>query len=395
MIAGRAENCCGCTACEKICVHNAILMKENSKGFLEPSVNYNKCVNCGQCLKVCPLFKKKNVHEIDFEQRYYAAKMKNEKLRKQSQSGGAFSALAEEILRRHGCIYGVALDRKLEAVYERVTSKGKLRKLKGSKYVQASVGDVFLQVENDLRDGKWVLFSGTPCHVHGLKCFLENKHIDTGKLISVDLVCHGVPSPRIYREYKQIFSERHGKKQIKNINFRDKGFGWHAHVIVVTVGRKKIVNNDFVRFFYSHFGLRASFYTCHYTNFNRQGDITIGDCWGIEKFAPEFDDGKGCSLVLVNTAKGQSLWNMIGKEFEILIPEKEQIIQPNLLHPTEKQKMTRIFWEDYEKFGCEYILRRYCECNPNQEYELIERKQYIKRLVRKVTSMYHRVFVTE
>lgn len=395
MISGRAEQCCGCTACEQICVHNAISMKENSKGFLEPYIDQDKCVNCGLCDKVCPLLKKYTVYETDFRQKYYAAKRKDDKLRRQSQSGGAFSALAEEILNQNGCVYGVGINKKVEAVYERVVNRRKLGKLKGSKYVQASVGSTYSQVENDLQNGKWVLFSGTPCHIHGLKCFLEMKHIDTEKLITVDLICHGVPSPRIYREYKWLFSEMQGKKQINKFNFRDKRFGWHGHVAVITVGRKKIVNNDFVRFFYSHFGLRDSCYACQYTSFDRQGDLTVADCWGIEKFAPEFDDGKGCSLVLSNTAKGQDLWNIIEKEFEILTPERDQIIQPNLLHPTEMPEKTRAFWEDYKKFGCEYVLRRYCDCDPNQEYELIEHNQYVKRFIRKAKNIYHRVFVTE
>lgn len=395
MISGRAEQCCGCTACEKICGYKAISMQENSKGFLEPVVDQDRCVNCGLCEKVCPLRQKIGVSETDFKQGYYAAKRKSDKLRKQSQSGGAFSAVAEEILNRNGCIYGVVLNDELDAVYDRIVSRKHLGKLKGSKYVQASVGNTYLQVKSDLESGKWVLFSGTPCHIHGLKVFLEKRHINTDRLVVVDLICHGVPSPKIYREYRRFFSEMHGKKRVTNFNFRDKSFGWHGHVAIVSLGRKKFVNNDFIRYFYSHLGLRDSCYTCHYANFNRQGDLTIGDCWGIEKFAPEFDDGKGCSLVLTNTCKGQNLWSVIEHEFEVLKIEREQSIQPNLLHPTEAPEEMELFWKDYKKFGCEYVLRRYCDCNPDQEYEVIGQNQHIKRLIRKVKSIYHRLFVTE
>lgn len=395
MISGQAEQCCGCTACEKICGHKAISMKENSKGFLEPVIDLDKCVNCGLCHKVCPLYHEVAVSEAGFRQNYYAAKRNDDEQRRQSQSGGAFAALAEEILNRNGSVYGVVLNEKLDAVYDRIVSRKKLKKLKGSKYVQASVGSTYLQAKSDLENGKWVLFSGTPCHIHGLKCFLERQRADTEKLVTVDLICHGVPSPKIYREYKQFFSEMHGKRQVTGFNFRDKRFGWHGHVVTVTVGRKQFVNNDFVRFFYSHFALRDSCYVCHYTSLNRQGDITIGDCWGIEKFASEFDDAKGCSLVLINTSKGQELWNSIGKEFEVIKPEREEILQPNLQHPTEAPEQMGLFWEDYKKFGCEYVLRRYCECDPSQEYEIIEQNQYIRRFIRKAKKVYHRIFVAE
>lgn len=395
MISGQAEQCCGCTACEKICGCDAISMRENVKGFLEPFIDMSKCINCGLCEKVCPLCREATVAESDFYQSYCAVKRKDATLLRESQSGGAFSVLAEEILRRNGSVYGVALNRKLDAVYQRVIKKKNLGELKGSKYVQASVGSTYLQAKTDLEKGKWVLFSGTPCHIDGMKCFLEKKNINMDRLITVDLICHGVPSPRIYREYKLFFSEMHGKKKIAAFNFREKGFGWRSDRAVVKIGRKKLVNNDFIRFYHSHLGLRDSCYTCRYANLKRPGDLTIGDCWGIEKFAPEFDDGKGCSLVLINTDKGQNLWNAVENELKILKVKKEQILQPNLQHSTEVPEKMELFWTDYKKYGCEYVLRRYCGCDPNLEYEWIKKNQYIKRLFRKVKRIYHRIFVTE
>lgn len=394
MIVGKGENCCGCTACEKICPKQAITMIENKKGFLEPKIDTDKCVACNLCEDVCPLKDKKNTY-TPFQQYYLAAKRKNDLLRGKSQSGGAFAALAEYVLQQKGIVYGVALDNKLEANYERIDRRKDLNRLLGSKYVQAKINDVYNQVRDDLSEGKQVLFSGTPCHVSGLRKYLQKRKINTSKLIAVDLVCHGVPSPKVYREYKKLLSQKHGNQKINNFNFRDKKFGWHGHVVVVVVGKKKFVNNDFVKFFYSHLGLRDCCYSCKFASIMRSGDITIGDCWGIEKFASDFDDNKGISLIMINSPKGELVWESIKNEFEYISAKQEQVLQPNLQHPTEKPENVDSFWEDYQKYGCEYGLIRYCGCNPKQEYEIIDRKQYLRRLIRKISSVYHSVFVTD
>lgn len=390
MISGSSYKCCGCTACEKICPTAAISMVPNLKGFLEPRVDEAKCVGCGMCNQVCPIEDNIQASKNDYNQAYYASKRKNDKKRASSQSGGAFSALAEKVLLDNGVVFGVSLNSELEAEYSRIDNIRRLQELKGSKYVQASVSDTYRMAEKDLTNGMQVLFSGTPCHIQGLVNYLKKKRVDTSKLITVDLVCHGVPSPKVYADYKAMLEHRH-KAKVREFNFRNKKFGWHGHVAVTTVGRKKYVNNDYVKFFYSHLGLRDSCYKCPYTNLNRPGDITVGDCWGIEKFSPKFDDNMGCSLVIINNEKGDSAWESVCNEFDIMKVKKDQILQPNLQHPTKKPEGVELFWQDYEKYGCEYALCRYCGCDPDDEYEIVERKQYFRRLQIKIGKIYNRL----
>ena len=173
------EKCCGCTACSDVCPKDAIRMQADLKGFQIPVVDSQKCVDCGLCIKVCPL---KNEHKTDTEQVYYVAKLKDEEKKLKSQSGGMFAAVAESVLQKHGVVYGVVVDKKLDVVYKRATTKRDMYKMRGSKYVQAKIGDSFLSVKADLEKDKWVLFSGTPCYVHGLTMFLKKHKTSTDKL---------------------------------------------------------------------------------------------------------------------------------------------------------------------------------------------------------------------
>ncbi len=369
MINGINEKCCGCAACEKICPNGSIKMQKNAKGFIEPIID-DSCINCGLCEKTCPLMNANKKHYIKKE--FYAAKRNDEKLRAKSQSGGAFSVLAENILKKQGTVYGVLLNSEQKAVYARVSNMRKLKALRGSKYVQAELCNVFNDVIDDLINEREVLFSGTPCHVHALIEFIKAKRISANNLITVDLICHGVVSPSIYEQYKRLFEEKHNKK-IKSFNFRDKQFGWHGHITSIKSGFSRIVSSDYVNIFYSNLTLRDCCYECKYSSFERVGDISIGDCWGIEKFASEFDDNKGCSLIIINSEKGKRLFNSVSSSFDLLSVSKEQILQPNLIRPTERPSQIDRFWDDYYRYGFEYAVYKYCNINPLKDYELIKK----------------------
>ncbi len=381
--------CCGCTACMFVCGQSAIRVRENERGFQTAIIDELRCIHCNRCKEVCPINEQTgNKHRLH-SQVYLAVKRKDQRLRMKSQSGGVFYALAEQILHDGGVVYGVQMNNQCEAVYARIEKERRLAPLRGSKYVQARLGDTFQSVCDDLQNQKYVLFSGTPCHVKGLKLLLKEKNANMDNLYTVDLVCHGVPSPLVFREHISELEKRYGQK-VNQFVFRDKQFGWHGHVGVAMTKNRQYVTNEYVKVFYSSFALNECCYHCRFANLNRPGDITIGDCWGIEKAYPEFDDNKGCSLIILNNPKGSELWGRISAAFDIQTMEKNQILQPNLLHPTEKPNGVEAFWSDFRKYGVEYIAYRYGKSNPSKEYELIQKYQVFRRVRRKFTKIYHR-----
>lgn len=392
MIDGRDEKCCGCSACANICPKKAIEMQYNEKGFLEPRIDMDRCVKCNLCAKACPLSADKVIEKAEkYEQVFEAVKLKDDQKRMESQSGGAFTGLAEYFLASGGVVYGVALDTKLDAKYTRVDNISKLADLKGSKYVQACTGDIFCAVEKDLKNGKKVLFSGTPCHVDGLKQYLFVHRITIDCLITVDLICHGTPSPKIFGDYIELFAKRHGNKRIKKFNFRDKKYGWGSTKSTAMIGGRYFTIGDYINIFYSNYVLRDSCFHCQYTNLNRSGDITIGDCWGIDKINTEFSDWLGVSLIIVNTKNGAKLWNSASNAFDVIDVEKEHVMQKNLYEPTDKPDNTETFWHDYHQFGPEYCFYRYCKIKPDTEIEVVYPNQIFRRIKRKAGLVYRRL----
>lgn len=348
--------CTGCGACKAVCPVNAITMQLNSKGFLYPEIDEEKCIRCKKCVISCPVNNKPANAEANVG---YAFKRNDEIKRRESQSGGAFSVFAEEIIRQGGVCYGVALDEAGKAVYERVCNENELIKLKGSKYVQADLKDAYERVKEDLKIRK-VLFSGTPCYVAGLKRYLGEQN--TENLIAVDLICHGVPSPAVYEKHLAHLSKRCGK-QITDFNFRDKSCtGWHGHAeSYVDDTGKYMAENVYANIFYTDSCLRESCYNCQYANIERVADITIGDFWGVEKVFPDMDDNTGVSLVLVNSQKGQKFWDELLKESDIEIrqTEIEKCLQRNLQIPTPRSKKVEEFWVDYLECDYKKIVRKY------------------------------------
>ncbi|MBR1374447.1 Coenzyme F420 hydrogenase/dehydrogenase, beta subunit C-terminal domain [bacterium] len=380
MFVAQNGNCCGCTTCREICPKNVITIDSDEKGFMFPRIS-NSCVNCKLCEKNCPQLSKPIKRKE--KQEVFIAKRKNEKLRLLSQSGGAFSVFAEKVLYEHGVVYGVSLDNNLNAKYIRVNKEKSLQRIRGSKYVQASVGSAFQNVNKDLVSGKKVLFSGTPCHVHGLLCYLKSKRTSTANLITVDFICHGVVSPMIYNDYK-MFLEKLYNRKIKHFNFRDKQFGWHGHVVTVKTNKSTIISEDYVKLFYSHYALRESCYQCKYSNLNRVSDITIGDSWGIEKTNAEFDDNKGCSIIIINSLKGKNIFEETCVEFLYYSSEIHDFLQHNLQKPTPRPELTDSFWEDYKNYGFEYSAFKYCNVTSENDIELIRRRYFFSRIKRKL-----------
>lgn len=320
------SKCCACSACASICPKRCIVMQEDEEGFLYPKVDTSSCIDCDLCRKVCPILHQ-GAPRLPLE--VYAAKNKDEKIRMSSSSGGIFTQLAEKVIDNGGVVFGARFNEKWEVVHDCVENKCAIAAFRGSKYVQSRVGDNFAKVKQLLLSGRKVLFTGTPCQVAGLKKYLGKEY---DNLFTVDVVCHGVPSPKVWRIYLREIARKGGKNSVswhsihgrdalvKGISFRDKRSGWKKFSFALTLseatadGEQNTVllssvftENPYMNAFLSNLSLRPSCFSCIAKAGKSCSDIMLGDFWGIEDVLPGFDDDKGCSLVLVYSSKGKEL----------------------------------------------------------------------------------------
>lgn len=372
-------DCCGCTACASICAHDAIAMVPDALGFLYPKVDKGKCVECGLCEKVCAFNNHYDTSLNLNKPSAYAARHKDMNEVETSRSGAAFIAISDYILEQGGVVYGAGYTDHFRVIHKRATTKKERDEFKGSKYVQSDMTGVFRQVKKDLLDGLIVLFSGTPCQTSGLNSYVGKRLRE--KLFLVDIVCHGVPGPYMWRDYIAYLEKKQGAP-IVWVNFRDKQkYGWADHQ--ETFKFKNGGKMSFTDLFYKHVMFRKSCGKCHFTNTVRPSDITIADFWGWEKTDPNFNaDDKGCSLVLVNTEKGRQLFNAVKDRMNIVPAELDCCLQPNMLHPSKMHPKRDKFEAEYIKKGFEYVYLKYCK-KTSREY-IQEQLGKIKRLIKKV-----------
>ncbi|MFQ7268040.1 MAG: Coenzyme F420 hydrogenase/dehydrogenase, beta subunit C-terminal domain [Paraprevotella clara] len=372
------SQCCGCTACASVCAHDAITMQPDAMGFLYPMADETKCVECGLCEKVCA-FNDNYDTSLNFPQPdAYAARHKDMEEVKTSRSGAAFIALSDYVLEQGGVVYGVGYTDHFRVIHKRATTKEQRDEFKGSKYVQSDLAGVFRQVKKDLKDGLTVMFSGTPCQTAGLNSYIGKKLRE--KLILVDIVCHGVPAPYLWRDYIAYLEKKQGDK-ICWVNFRDKQkFGWAAHheTFKFVKGGGKM---SFTYLFYQHIMFRPSCGKCHYANTKRPSDITIADFWGWEKTDPNINaDNKGVSLVLVNTEKGRELFEAVKDQMTVIPAKLEDCLQPNLCRPSLESHLRCKFEKDYRKYGFKYVYYRYGNIGPI--WRLRQIKAFFKKNLR-------------
>lgn len=287
----------------------------------------------------------------------YAAKHTDEEIREASRSGGVFTALSDYVLANGGVVYGCALTDDFNAVHIRADNKRERNRMRGSKYIQSNLGDTFKYVKNDLERERKVLFSGTSCQVAGLKSFLGEEY---GNLLCVDIVCHGVPSKIVWNKYLRWQEQRLHSKLIE-VDFRNKkDFGWRDHVETLYFENGKSVNTRiFTTLFYRHEVLRPSCYECPYKSMMHPGDITIADYWGIEKWAPEFDDNKGVSLVLVNNEVGEKFWECVKNMLLLKQTGIENAMQRSFIQSESCPETRDQFWRDFQQKSFSYIVRKY------------------------------------
>ena len=305
------EKCTGCGACVQCCPKRCISWTQREFGFRYPQIDKDACVNCGLCEKVCPIDK---ALEVSDEQKAYAAVHKDDEVLAKSTSGGAFTAIADAIFAQGGIVYGAAMRDGMQVKHIRTSGKDDFEGLRSSKYLQSDTGTTYQMVEQDLKQGKTVLYSGTPCQIDGLKNFLRK---DYENLYTADIVCHGVGSQAYFDKYMDYARERYGK--IKALRFRSKEYaGWSCGGVVVVDSSdclKKIPYRDFDNYYYSYFLsgdiYRKSCYSCKYANTNRVGDFTLGDYWGVEALNLPLQTENGCSLLLVNNQHAMQLLDEI------------------------------------------------------------------------------------
>jgi coenzyme F420-reducing hydrogenase beta subunit len=347
--SNRKEDCCGCRACENACFHGALEMKTDEEGFFYPTKN-NTCINCGLCEIVCP-YNSKNLAEDNNEQsllskRYpitFAAYSNEDRIG--SSSGGIFYTLAKDIICKGGIVYGAAFDDKFQLKHIAASTLEELAPMRGSKYIQSNIGLIYRDIKEKLISQKSVLFTGTPCQVAGLKSFLGKKY---DLLLTTDLICHGTPSQWMFDQHKNYIQKKNGGK-LSSYHFRN-DYAWEGCEIYDFVkpdgseSHIKIPTYELSPYLYSFmhaFDCRLSCYECPFAKIPRQGDITLGDYWGIEKIFPDIDSSSGVSAVLVNTPKGMEAWNDIKDKLIYLQSTYNMVdkFNKNLLHNTLKPSL--------------------------------------------------------
>lgn len=381
------KDCCGCEACANICPKNCITMQPDEQGFIRPIVDEAVCINCDLCRKACPILGEKSVGVAP---KVIACKNRNSEVRGVSSSGGVFSAIAEKIVTCGGVIYGAVFNDKIEVEHRRIDSLDQIRLLRGSKYVQSRIGNCYASVKDDLRNGKDVLFTGTPCQIGGLRSYLGKNYEG---LYCIEVVCHGVPSPAIFRHYLNSLETKAGSK-VSEFNFRDKMESWQQYSIRVkfengTLMRQRGAENPYQRGFIADLYTRPSCTACQFKGFASGADITLGDFWGSGIFGTEYNDDRGISLVCINSNKGEELFSCIESElFDIRTSTLEDATRfnPCIVRSTTMHSKSEKFWRAYKSEDFGTLVTRLLHI-PAWKTKLKTLPAYAKAVVKKIINV--------
>lgn len=320
--------CMGCHACINVCPRSCISMKADKEGFLYPTVDYSLCIKCNKCVTVCPII---NKIEMDNNPVAYSCINNDNTIRLDSSSGGIFTLIAEKVIDSGGVVFGARFNDEFEVEHSFVETKERLCKLRGSKYVQSKIGDSYKRVKEFLNSGREVLFIGTPCQIAGLLSYLGQSYRN---LLTVDIICHGVPSPYVWSKYVE-FRETEAGAPVQRISFRRKDEGWKKYSVSFLFKnnkeyRQNLSKDIYMKAFLQDISLRLSCYDCRFKGMSRQSDITLGDFWGIQYVLPEMDDDMGTSLIFINSDTGQELFEEIKDKMSYLKVDIAEAVKFNL-----------------------------------------------------------------
>lgn len=348
--------------CAYLCPKDAISMEKDTKGFYYPKIDITHCVDCGMCVSVCPIGREE-LFLNNKSNKCLAVKNKDE-IRYLSSSGGIYTAITDTILEKNGLCVGVKYDENFQPIFSIAETELERDEHRGSKYIQPVIStNTLSEIEKLVKLGKYILISGSPCMIAGIKSLFKLRRLDVERVVFVDIVCHGVPSPQMWRDYLDVLEKKYDSKVI-SYSFRDKTKGWRGYHIRVQFENGLVVEdtdevNSFVSLFKENLSLRDSCHKCPYTSFSRCGDITIGDFWGIERIDPEFSDNTGISMVFTNSTKGIDIINTIKSKLVYKCYSSRVVIQPNLHKPSEYGLDNKKFWRIYKKKGYLAVINRF------------------------------------
>ena len=377
------KDCCGCHACYNICPKNAITMMKDKNGFKYPKTDNDKCINCGLCEKTCPMLKK---NKINNKPKAFACINKKDEIRIESSSGGIFSLIAENILNQNGIVFGAMFDERFNVIHSYIEKTEDLYKLRGSKYVQSIIGDNYKKAKDFLENGNKVLFTGTPCQIEGLKLYLQKSYEN---LYTQDIICHGVPSPKVWETYNNIIKHKFNSK-IKRMSFRNKENGWKKYSLKYEFYNDNsfsILNSEsvYMKAFLKDLCLRSSCYNCNFKNIERNSDITLADFWGIQNILPEFDDDKGTSLVIINSEKGKEIFEEIKENIKYIETDINKAIKYNqsMLKSAKLPKNRKVFFENLEDMNFDELVKKYLPKTNIFKLVTIKTKKIIKKILKR------------
>lgn len=359
----KKSKCCGCGVCYNVCPKRAIEMVEDKEGFKYPIINREKCIKCGLCERICPSLNYKTKNDDNIDMKVIATYSKDKNNRESSSSGGIFSEISKYIIEeKNGIVYGAGFDDSLTVIHQGISECKDLKKLKGSKYVQSDTMKTYQEVKKNLEAGKFVLYTGTPCQIVGLNMFLRKQY---RTLYTCDIICHGVPSRKVFRKYIAELEEQHHSK-VKNVYFRNKQYGWNVFSMKVDFENKteyvsKLTEDNFMQGFLKNIYLRPSCYECKFSVLPRNADITLGDFWGVEKKYKEFKDDNGTSIVLLNTNKGCEIFDKI--KSKIYYKENCDLDfaienNPCICGHVKKNKKRKKFFEELDKEKFSKLIKK-------------------------------------
>ena len=382
----KKQDCCGCYGCMQACPTKAITMCQDNEGFVYPKVDRLKCINCGKCERVCPV-----VHPVEVfkESSVYAAYRTDFTKRLKSQSGGLYAVLAESIMQRNGVVCGAAFDENWELHHCFAENEQELQAQLGSKYVQSEIGYTFIRTREYLNQGKLVLFSGTPCQIQGLKRFIGKEYEN---LYTVDLICHGVPSPGVWEKYLQEFL--HGRELHRFVQKnKQKKNRIEYHLKNGKVLKDTYEDNPYSKAFYKNLFLRPSCHECRFKGVDRCSDITIGDFWGLEKFHPDFGDKFGVSAALIHTPKGKELFDDVASDLKVLEATSEMLLveNPCVVESSIASEKRKLFFDSWKDDG---VIRTIDQIYHQTEFERLsiwanKKGAYLMELIRAVRRRIH------